>query len=73
MKFQNQLDDARSEIKEIMDEIRKDKSTKVAMRAYNRLSKLENAIRDEFSKSDDEIAQKYPKLDINNLKIGQNV
>ncbi len=72
-KFQNQLDDARSEIKEIMDEIRKDKSTKVAMRAYNRLSKLENAIRDEFSKSDDEIAQKYPKLDIASLKVGQNV
>ncbi len=72
-KFQNQLENARSEIKDIVDEIRKEKSIKVAMRSYNRLAKLENAIRDDFSSEDDKLAQKYKELDLNNLKTGQSV
>ncbi|MBQ8476622.1 hypothetical protein IJ531_06125, partial [bacterium] len=72
-KFQSQIEAARSEIKEIVDEIRKEKSIKVAMRSYNRLNKLESAIREDFSSADDELSQKYKELDINNLKIGQNV
>ena len=43
------------------------------MRSYNRLNKLEQAIREDFSSADDEISPKFDKLDINNLKIGQNV
>lgn len=72
-KFQNQLDSARDEIKEIVDEIRKEKSLKVAMRSYNRLNKLESSIREEFSANDDKLAQKFIDLDPNELKIGQNV
>ena len=72
-KFQNQLESARAEIKEIVDEIRKEKSLKVAARSYNRLAKLENAIREDFSSTDDKLSQKYKELDINNLKIGQSV
>ncbi len=72
-KFQTQLELARDEIKEIVDEIRKEKSIKVAMRSYNRLNKIEQAVREEFSSADDEISPKFDKLDINNLKIGQNV
>ncbi len=72
-KFQNQLDNARDEIKEIVDEIRKEKSLKVAMRSYNRLNKIENAIREEFSANDDKLAQKFIELNPDELKIGQNV
>ena len=72
-KFQNQLDDARSVIKDIVEEIRKEKSLKVAMRSYNRLNKLESAIREEFSKSDDELLEKFTELNPLELKIGQNV
>lgn len=72
-KFQNQLDSARDEIKEIVDEIRKEKSLKVAMRSYNRLNKLESALREEFSANDDKLAQKFIDLNPNELKIGQNV
>ena len=72
-KFQNQLEEARAEIKEIVDEIRKEKSIKVATRSYNRLAKLEEAIREDFTKNDDELSQKYKELDVNNLKIGQSV
>ena len=70
-KFQNQLDNARDEIKGIVEEVRKEKSIKVAARAYNRINKLENAIREEFSDSDDKLSQKYK--DLENIKVGQNV
>lgn len=72
-KFQTQLETAREEIKEIVDEIRKEKSIKVAMRSYNRLAKLENAIREDFSRSDDEVGEKYQSLNPSELKIGQSV
>ena len=72
-KFQNQLDSARDEIKEIVDEIRKEKSLKVAMRSYNRLNKIESQIREEFSINDDKLAEKFIELNPQELKIGQNV
>lgn len=72
-KFQNQLENARDEIKQVVDEIRKEKSLKVAMRSYNRLNSIEKKIREEFSATDDDLAQKFIPLDLNNLKIGQNV
>lgn len=72
-KFQNELENARNEIKEVLDEIRKEKSTKVAMRSYNRIAKIEAAIRQEFSNSEDELSEKYRELSVNELKIGQNV
>ncbi len=72
-KFQNQLDTARNEIKEVVEAIRKEKSLKVAMRSYDRLNKIETSIREQFSNSDDELSEKYKELNINELKIGQNV
>ncbi len=72
-KFQNQLEGARDEIKQAVDEIRKEKSIKVAMRSYNRLNSIEQKIREQFSSADDDLAQKFIPLDLNNLKIGQNV
>ncbi len=72
-KFQNQLEDARDEIKEIVNEIRKEKSLKVAMRSYDRLNKIESKIREDFSNSSDELEEKFKPLDPKNLKIGQNV
>ena len=49
----------RDEIKEIVEEIRKQKSLKVAMRAYDRLNKLESKIREEFSSEDDKLSEKF--------------
>jgi len=72
-KFQSGLDNARDEIKEIVDEIRKEKSLKVAMRSYNRLNNIENKIREDFSKHDDELSEKYKELNTDKLKIGQSV
>ncbi len=72
-KFQNQLELARNEIKETVEEIRKEKSLKVALRAYDKLNKIENKIRQEFSIEDDNLSEKYPKINPLELKIGQNV
>ena len=72
-KFQNQLDNARGEIKEIVEAIRKEKSLKVAMRSYDRLNRIEASIREQFSNSDDELMEKYKELSPIDLKIGQNV
>lgn len=72
-KFQSQLENSRSEIKEIVEELRKEKSLKVAMRAYDKINKLESTIRQDFSQADDELSMKYPKLNIDEIKIGQNV
>lgn len=72
-KFQNQLESARDEIKDIVNEIRKEKSLKVAMRAYDRLNKIESKIREDFTNEDDKLSQKFIDLDPNELKIGQNV
>ncbi|MBR1617720.1 Smr/MutS family protein, partial [bacterium] len=72
-KFQSKFDSAREEIKEIVEEVRKEKSIKVAARAYNRLNRLEALAREEFSNTTDELAEKYKELNLDNLKIGQNV
>lgn len=72
-KYQSNLDTARGEIKAIIDELRKEKSEKVARRAYSRVAKIEERIRAEFSKDEDELSNKYPPVNWNEIQIGQNV
>jgi len=72
-KHQGQLESARAEIKAVLEELRKEKSEKIARRAYSRLAKLENEARAQFIKDEDEISQKYTNIDWANAKIGQNV
>ena len=72
-KYQSNLEAAREEIKETLNELRKEKTEKLVRRSYARLAKLENEIRAEFSKDEDELSGKYPPLDWNEVKIGQNV
>ena len=45
--------EARAEIKEILDELRREKSEKIARRAYSRLAKLEDGFRGEIDKVSD--------------------
>lgn len=72
-KYQSSLENAREEIKQTLDELRKEKSEKIARRSYSRLAKLESQIREEFTKDEDELSNKYPPLDWNEIKLGQNV
>ncbi len=72
-KHQGQLEAARAEIKAVLEELRREKSEKIARRAYSRLANLENKVRAEFSDDEDEISQKYQPVNWNTIKTGQSV
>ena len=63
--------EARGEIKQILDELRKEKSEKIARRAYARLAKLEDDFRDELDKVTDK--NKYLEIDWDKVRIGDTV
>jgi DNA mismatch repair protein MutS2 len=63
--------EARGEIKQILDELRKEKSEKLARRAYSRLAKLEH----NFYQNIDEVSdkQKYIEIDWDKVKAGDEL
>ncbi len=67
-KFDSEMMEARAEIKEILDELRREKSEKIARRAYSRLAKLEEGFRTEIEKVSDK--QKYLEIDWDKVVIG---
>lgn len=60
-RFDSQLDGAKDEIKEILTELRKEKSEKVARRAYNRLAKIEKEFKGDLSALEE--SENYIELD----------
>ena len=70
-KFDMEMLEARSEIKQILDELRKEKSEKIARRAYSRLAKLEEGFRDEVDKYSDK--QKYLDIDWSKVVVGDEL
>ena len=70
-RFETQLDDAKDEIKEILAELRKEKSEKVARRAYNRLAKLEQEFRGEVQALEDK--DHYLELDWSKVQVNDKV
>ena len=70
-KFDMEMLEARGEIKQILDELRKEKSEKIARRAYARLAKLEDDFRDELDKVTDK--NKYLEIDWDKVKVGDTV
>ncbi len=67
-KFDIEMMSARSEIKDILDELRREKSEKIARRAYSRLAKLEENFRDNLDQVTDK--QKYIEIDWNKVVVG---
>ena len=72
-KYQSVLDTAREEIKETLEELRKEKSEKIARRAYSKLAKLEINAREQYTRDENELQDKYPSIDWNKIQIGQSV
>lgn len=70
-KFDAEIMEARGEIKQILDELRKEKSEKIARRAYSRLAKLEDGFRDEVDKFSEK--QQYLEIDWNKVVVGDVV
>lgn len=70
-KFDSEMMEARAEIKEILDELRREKSEKIARRAYSRLAKLEEGFRGEIDKVSDK--QKYIEIDWDKVVVGDTL
>lgn len=70
-KFDMEMMEARAEIKEILDELRKEKSEKIARRAYSRLAKLESGFREDIENASDK--QQYLEIDWDKVVIGDVV
>lgn len=70
-KLENELEITKNEIKEILSEIRQEKSEKIARRSYARLAKQEKQFRDDLNKFDE--AEKYDELNWEKVHAGDKV
>ncbi len=70
-KFSEEFDNVRLEIKDIMSEIRREKSEKVARRSYTRLSYLENDFKNQVDNAIDK--QTYDELVWDAIRVGDTV
>ena len=70
-RFETQLDDAKSEIKEILNELRQEKSEKIARRSYARLAKLEQDFRGDLHGIEEK--EQYVELNWDSVKLNDKV
>lgn len=70
-KFDGELLEVKSEIKEILEELRREKTEKIARRSYARLAETESKFRTDLSKYDEK--QKYADIDWEHVKINDKL
>ena len=70
-KFSEEFDNVRLEIKDIINDLKKEKSEKVARRSYMRLSYLENDLKNQIDNAMDK--QTYDELIWDSIKVGDTV
>ncbi len=70
-RFESQLENAKDEIKEILTELRQEKSEKIARRSYARLAKLEQDFRGDLHSQEEK--ETYQELNWDNIKVNDKV
>lgn len=70
-KFDRELLSVKAEIKDILDELRREKSEKIARRSYARLATMEQKFRGKLGEFDEK--QQYEEVDWNNVKINDKL
>lgn len=70
-KFDYELLNAKAEIKNVLEELRKEKSEKIARRSYSRLGKMEEGYLGKVAKHED--TEEYGTIDWNSVKIGDKL
>ncbi len=70
-KFDREILEAKAEIKEILDELRREKSEKIARRSYARLAITEQKFKGKLSEFDEK--QHYEKIDWSKIKTGDKL
>lgn len=61
----------KAEIKDILDELRKEKSEKIARRSYARLAKLEQGFHDKVGKYEDK--EQYAEINWDSVKVNDKL
>ncbi len=72
-KFDTAITDAREEIKQILKEVRQQKSEKIARRNLSRLASIESGARNDFSKEEENLAETYKSIDWQIVKPGDKL
>lgn len=70
-RFESQLDNAKDEIKDILRELREEKSEKIARRSYARLAELEQGFRKDLHSLEEK--ETYQELNWSEIKINDKV
>ena len=70
-KFDTEIEETKGEIKDILKQMRKEKSEKIARRSYARLAKLEKNFNDKANSENE--SENYTELAWENIKIGDKV
>ncbi len=70
-RFEGQLEDAKSEIKAILTELRREKSEKIARRSYERLALLEQGFRSDLHEMEE--SEQYLELDWTKVQVNDKV
>ena len=70
-KFDYEMLSAKAEIKEILEEMRREKTEKIARRSYSRLAKLEKDYTDKLDKYDEK--NQYAPVDFDKIEIGDKL
>lgn len=70
-KFDGELLEVKAEIKDILEELRREKTEKIARRSYARLAKAESTFRADLAQYDEK--QKYDDINWENVKISDKL
>ena len=70
-KFDHELLEVKAEIKDILDELRREKSEKIARRSYARLAQMEQKFRGKLAEHDEK--QQYDEIIWQNVKAGDKL
>lgn len=68
-RFDTEIDEAKAEIKDILNELRKNQSEKIARRSYQRLAIIEKKFRGNITKFEE--SEKYDEVNWDNAKINE--
>lgn len=72
LKYDTKLSEAKAEIKQIVDEVRRTKSEKISRRAYSRIGEIDSQNRNDLNSQieQDKLQNEYKEIDWEKVKIG---
>ncbi len=72
-KYQTKFEELRKELKELSQELNREKTEKVARRTYSRLGRLESEAREQFSQDEFQLSNNYIDVSWDDVKLNQKL